>query len=578
MNLLPADSQMTATTSLGPPSAEQAPPDSPGTAANPGASSSLPRWTVWFCGLSAALLALGALGKGIALWMTRLPPLIDPPDPVLPFLSSRTLIGLTALAELLLAGWVWKWRRHDVGCWALGWWVAALLLYRPTRYALGVPWEGGCSCLGAVPKWFGLGERAGASMALGMLVFWSLGWLFWYFGGRGSAPIRQTALLLSVALVPHVSAVDLTTHHLVLQGRQDYVFFYENGAVQQELSMRFVVRLAADTWFLESDGMQAFGLSNNTLRATFTNPSAPPAGGANAGYFPLFASTGITFPWLAYCSGLWFRHTPDWGSLPMINACALTDPRAHMCEAHVALLDEEHFIPAHITWITTEERLKNANKSPYLQILEGDSEEEWTRHLDYSQLYPTGLLCTEYKVLASTNVGGVTLPLQAQITVFLQKGRWPALSGEPYTPRGPRHITDGSSVRETFLRSRTLLTLTNAWIAAGPIPLRDLIPDNCGITDRRLQSRRWGVDYVYYEVHSRDQWKFVPDAELTNLFRIKLREHQRAAAIRYAIQGVAYMGFALLVVVPTYLIWRRYGRPPAREPSSSGPAQGPAGV
>lgn len=518
-------------------------------------SSCLPPWTAWFLGSSGLLLGTLGLAKLAALWTTRTGPLSDPPDPVFPILTSRTIEACAAAVELSLGVLLSCGRRRSWAPWLLAWWVAMVLLYRASRWLLGTAWKVGCGCLGPLPAWLGLTNTFSTHLVWAILLYWCAGLAALFLGfRRRSCP----SLALSAALLLPRALHAADSEHLHLQGTIVTTCYFENGREQSHAVSAFEVRVATDAWWIRNGNNHAFGVGSNNFGLLWVPSEQVAVADAHFGYYPLFESQPTIYPWIAYCSGIFFRHhADDIHHLPLPGYVALTQPEAHTCEARITFLDPVLLLPAQIEWVTTLESLKNAANSRFLRPPLHPREFLYY-YMDYTTLYPTGMVRQTYRVLATTNLGPRMLPLSAEFVAYLQRGLYPDLSGEPTPKTG--NVPHTANLKETFVSERSLLTLTHAAVVSGPVPFDRLLPVPADVTDMRLRSHRWGVYSVRYRVLSPPGWKFTPDAELTNLFEAALRSGQTQVLLRYGLRAMLYLAFGLLVALPLWWIGRHMRR------------------
>lgn len=536
------------------------PTDHPATPHGPSTpSSAQPRWAVGFISTSALVLLLTGLSKLAGLWQARLGPLADPPDPVFPFLSASALAAVAALIELFCAALLWLGRHRLWATGVLAWWVATLLLYRLGLFFTGGYWTGKCSCLGPVAHWIGGTPAVFQSLPWILIALWTIG-LVLLLQHQGRRLVRSLGWGVCLVCAPAWAAPAGQPQHLVLHGELVTTTLFENGKVRGEGWSTFIVWLGRDRWWVQNGFEHAFGIGGNTFHALLHPETREAAAGAHSGFYPPISTIAVTYPWLAYCSGFFFRHHSHWEHLPNPRYLALCDPQSHMAKAEVVLLDPVHLIPARITWVTTYERLKNAGRSPFLRPPTASELIEY--YTDYTTLYPTGMLVCEYTVETSTNLGDLHLPTRAEVRVYAQRGRFRNLSGTPDTNPPPQRVRQYAQLRDTFLITRSTILLTNAQIVSTDVPLRELLPDRGSVVDHRLQAPRWRVHHVQYQVNSRDEWKLTPDADLTNRLHIAVREQRTLILLTYAGRGVFYLAFGLLAAAPLWLFWRAIRRPP----------------
>lgn len=513
-------------------------------------------WQQVFLISSAALLVLLALAKWLALWHTRAGPLSDPPDPVFPFLSGRTLEMCAACLELTCGILVFCGRRRSWGPLPLLWWVVALLLYRLARFGLGGSWGTPCGCLGAASDWIGLDPTASSYLTWAILFYWCVGLGAVYLP---KLPRLRPSALLPAILFP-LAAWSAAPGHLFVEGTLVTTLYFENGLEQRSGTSHFEVRVAGDTWWIRNGHEYAFGLGSNNfdLLESWTTPGT--AASAYRGYYPPFSTMAVVYPWVAYCSDVYFRNDPRGVEhLPIPWYVAHAEAQAHLCKAQVTFLDETFGLPERIRWITTHESLKNAGRSPFLRPPVNQSDYV-DYHTDYTTLYPTGMVIMEYTVLATTNLAGRRLPLRSEFVFYLQRGLYWDLTGEPLTNSLRRPVRRSPHLTNTFPRARSVLQLTNWALIPGDIPLADLLPTPAAVTDTRLTAPRWRVDAVQYWVSNRTEWKFHPDQQLTNLLRAEIRRNQAAMLVRYGLRMVFYVFFGVLLAAPLFWVWRRIHR------------------
>jgi|YelNatPaOPRAMG01_1025707.scaffolds.fasta_scaffold06672_2 hypothetical protein len=515
-----------------------------------------------FLASAVLLLAVAGLGKLAAVFYpaTFAARVVAVKDPVFPFLDARVTAFGAAVLELVCAAFIWRHRRSHRAWLALAYVVCLLLLYRVGLLLVGLETGPGCRCLGATVQWVGLHPALEGRLSGWLLAWWALGVCIW--ACARVLRVRHVASAMGTVWGMMLACSSAATaQHLELRGGLTWVVYYENGQEDKEATQppkTFTVWLSSNRWCVKSDIELAFGQGSNTFYAVFANKEVPASAGVFAGFYPAFSPPIVTVPWLAFCSGSYFREDPEWQHLPLPWRLALVDPDAHRCKAEVSFLDQISRLPRRVTFRTTEQRLKSVAQSRYLRVGKLPRNDEILRQQDYTRLYPTGMVCGRYQVTIATNLFGMTLPWEAELEVYAQRGVFGGrLSGQQVTSLPPSRILQPKPVRtETFVRVRSMLRLSNAMQRSGEVPLT-LLPAHAGVADSRLQSRELGVDHVRYWVRGHDQWKLAPDAQLTNLFVAALKQARWERRMHFFLRASLYLAFAAVLFFPLGLMaWR----------------------
>jgi len=98
--------------------------------------------SVFLC-LTSALKIVGSLGEAKVLAVA---------DPLVGFLTTRQILFLAAVLELLVAGYLWFDRFDRYRPWLTIWLASLFVTYRVGLAAIG--FHGPCSCLGNILEWF----------------------------------------------------------------------------------------------------------------------------------------------------------------------------------------------------------------------------------------------------------------------------------------------------------------------------------------------------------------------------------------------------------------------------------------
>lgn len=388
-------------------------------------------------------------------------------------------------------------------------------------------------------------------MATGILTFWLVGLGLWWINrlDRKLNPARLRALILALAAWCATAA---SGQHLEVHGTHSWAIYYESGRVNAQEDWPFTLWVSSNRWCVQQGAEGAFGLGSTTFR-WLLGPVA--AAGVDSFYYPRSVTPRVTIPWLVFCSGLYFRNEPRWDELPFPWCCADVESAAHIYKAEVTFLDGTFKLPRSITFRVTQDRLRKAGQSRYLKFERLDRTSQLDRWMDHSYRRPPGLVAGQYRVLATTNLLGNEFPVSSELLVHCCRGRSPDTADPAETNRAQPASRHFSRTCEPFLVRRSTLQATSIVVRPGEVPL-SLLPAHADVVDCRLQSRRWGVEYVLYRVRD-GQWKLAPDAEVTNLFQAKVAEFRSEWIRRQAKRAPLYVGFAVLLLFPpAWVLWR----------------------
>jgi hypothetical protein len=200
---------------------------------------------------SVALILLGTFAaKLLALWQGSR--LSMRPDPVLPFLSSETTIGIAIVIEAAVLGCL-VFGRNSRTKGALLLWLAGLFSTYRVLWRMAVDSNDPCPCLGFVAQLVGLSASAGNTISIVMLVwFFVVGILLLRgsgasrFSGRASEAIRiNTGLMVWIPGLASAAAAFLgnpsaEAHDLAVTGHAEVI--YEESQERETIEFRLFSR------------------------------------------------------------------------------------------------------------------------------------------------------------------------------------------------------------------------------------------------------------------------------------------------------------------------------------------------
>jgi hypothetical protein len=348
-----------------------------------------------------------------------------------------------------------------------------------------------------------------------------------------------------------------------LTGQYSAVWYREDGQEQAKEQSSFLVRLSDDAWFVASGTEQAFGFSSNTFCVEAANEKIPAGALAYFGFYPPYSTQPVMIPWLAYCSSEYFRKSSEWKDMPTPWTLALCETVSHICEVEASFLDNRPGLPRSLIFVVTERRLGRAARNPLLRFEHLTRRERIDRFIDYSKDYPPGSVLGEYRVLLTTNVNTQVLPQSAILETYLLRGAFKALAGLQTNQSQMVRMQTNNARGRMFLYARFSLLLTNVLTPPADIFL-GVLKSNAGVVDHRMQNRRLNVDHVLYSV-TNGQWKFVPDATVSNLFEIKLADARSARRSDSARRFFLYTLFGFILLLPVVLYLRGRTRIPKQQ-------------
>ena len=505
------------------------------------------------------LLLITAAGKTLDLtyaW-THAERLVDFPDALLPFLKSSTIVAAAAVLDLLTAGLLWHYRCTDYAFVILAYFVSLLLFYRFGLWTMGAHPSKGCHCLGAAAKWVRLSPTGASRIASLLIAYWVLGLCAWAGSRRRQKYSRGCNIkkAAGISIVVGLFAPIAQARHLELQGIYTASYYYENGVRQTQESVGFTVWLSSNRWCIKSGWNEAIGIGSNTFDTVFANSNIPAGADVHYGFYPVFSTASITIPWLAFCSGTYFKDAPTPQHLPTPWRLALTESVSHIADAEVSFLDDITKLPRSVTFRTTSQRMKQAGSSDYLRFERLSETETIDRYINYARQYPPELVIGRYHVLATTNFYGSLLPQKGELRTYVPRGLYKGLTGDA-TRSEKKRAPSTISRRETFMRASYAVLLTNLLQRNGDVSTA-LLPKRADVVDYRLQSRKWGVDHVLYSVAD-GRWKVALDPQVEQLFDAKIAEPRSAKLREDAKRAALYTAFCGLILFPlALLVWRK---------------------
>jgi hypothetical protein len=327
--------------------------------------------------------------------------------------------------------------------------------------------------------------------------------------------------------------------------------------------LKFDILLAESQWLLRVHYSSSkiiselYGFNGDIYKATYSSPpkradpndepydpdTYPLVGTVSPGQYPTKQIPAIVVPWLAFCSSRYFQELAG-KSMPMPSYCADYEVEAHICDAEVQFLSNHLKLPSKILYTTTSERLKNAPRHPMLRNeIQSDSEMS-RRFKDYESIYPPGINLGEYKVLSTTNINDVVIPIE-----FVYRKN--ALNKESNILKNKKKHLDvefeGSS---TYTAITYHGAIEHVEHKSGQFD-QPIFGKNVGVTDFRLNDKGLNIDYAQYYI-SNKVWRTEIDEEMSVLLeerRVVARKKRRELLVKRIAIMIAMVGVALTPVL-----------------------------
>lgn len=485
-------------------------------------------------------------------------------DPVFSMLKMKYVYWVAAGVEcclsLSLIYWVWR-GMLDVAMTFLGVFVLLLIMYRIGGRWLG--YEGACSCLGTPGKWMLTDPKQVDWIASGILAYIGLGTILYvtcHLLSCRSSKLRLLCLIGWVCLGCQTQAEQF----LRIDGHIALRALKPNGDVLTNQIQRFEVSVSPTKWRLKllygtDPGYysELFGAGSNVFHVLYhpdIRDDLPVPGTITPGPYPLHDSYYTTVPWLAYCSHLYFQNEKS-QELPLPDRMASSEMDAHFARADVLFMESSLKLPQSVSFVADPVREKLAHKSQFLRT-ESLSEQQRLSRLPGRKLSPPpGSILGDYRVLASTNLAGMQIPLRFELLRFNFR---PARTNEVGTSSG------GSPglIRYPSLefRGNTL----NVSIEEGNLEAAAL-KQRTSVADYRLFSKKDSVDFVQYHI-TNGLWKRVIDNSMHDLLTTKVAKAQslrrRESLKRGGVVGTM-LGIILLPLI-VYALRHKFRGGPSR--------------
>ncbi|MCS7090451.1 MAG: hypothetical protein NZM03_07050 [Limisphaera sp.] len=374
-------------------------------------------------------------------------------------------------------------------------------------------------------------------------------------------------LRMAIALhgfLMHVSAIGQTC---TVTGELEAIYHDRAGKPVGRQTTKFTVSVGSGRWLLKSEydpeWFWLVGCDGVNTYSVLVDPKArhlPAPATVFPGAFPRAAFDTVSVPWLAYCSFGFLENPTNRNRIPLLWLQPQLDPLAHVCSTTVKQFREPPYLPEEVEWRTSADAIASAASNPMLRIEGASPEELARRQIDYKTAIATNKVLGKYRVLASTNVSGQTLPLTFE------------LEGYGYlSPDQRERILSavGMSLPETFLNVRYL----GRALAISHVPEPPTLPDPSmplSVSDYRLACREDGIEYVSYQAR---RWKEKVDEDLVRLSEQKRRSPSKQSSQYIGSSGMQSIsrGVIFMVLLMPLLVWAaRRIRKKARKHNSHG--------
>jgi hypothetical protein len=289
---------------------------------------------------------------------------------------------------------------------------------------------------------------------------------------------------------------------------------------------------AKDTYCLT--GCDGTNVYNRFIDDTFVPPNPAieiaESGTICAGLIPLNSDQWTVFPWFVYCSGSVIENRKVGDLFPVPWGSPREFAVASICEPDVEVFDRPPHLPKQCKFIVS-----NLNKNKILSTNLVNLSDKDELRLQINR-YPNNFLAGEYRVISTTNFGGLEIPLQFECKRFEMSS-----------------VLSSNFWMEQIFRGEVQSVWTqNVESPLPPFPLKKRFV----VMDTRLRDLDGGVRGFKYEVKDGVWPSIIPD-KVRGAFEVdKTNKVIVTTSVSWR-RRVVWLVFLLVIGIPPYFIFKK---------------------
>lgn len=321
-----------------------------------------------------------------------------------------------------------------------------------------------------------------------------------------------------------------------------------NGSTFKTGTYGFEVGVKDGCWLIKAiygpDYYQVYGYDGTNVYTYLKDPNNQNfdmlAGQVSEGAYPPVATWHVTVPWLAYASRSYFPDSPVGDIvLPAPWRAASHEPAAHIFRARYADLQKPFSVPKSIDFYVDHSQAESAQTNKLLFFFQRPTSLEMGPDVLMASTQD-GSLAASYRVLRTTNLNSIEIPIEFDLTVF-------QLPKELAAQKKPQLQMHGvvSNISTPVFKSFV------------PETGKDI-----SITDYRFRDVSAGVASIKYVVH---EGKWITDRKSPYLLEILEKSSKRERSVLkghrsfvIVVRAFFYIIFFSVVTFPLLLwLWNK---------------------